>query len=123
MSYSLNKSSNTPMIWQNLERLGLSVCGLRNLDEGMNFFDCLLGPFLIIFWMFSKSPYIDWMKLNPFLEKNWLVEQLIIMIWKRFYQMDLLIFSWKEGLWKKFGVFEGTREGLLEKVTKKAECP
>ena len=89
------------MMWQDFERLGLSVCGLRNLDEGMNFFDCLLGHFLIIFWMFSKiHTWIEWDQIP--LWKNWLVEQLIIMIWKKFCQMDLLVFSWKEGFWKKF---------------------
>ena len=36
-------------MWQDFERLGLSVCGLRNLDECMYFFDCLLGPSLFIF--------------------------------------------------------------------------
>ena len=56
-------------MWQDFERLGLSVCGLRNLDEWMYFFDCLLGPFLIIFWMFSKSAYMNWMKLIPSLEQ------------------------------------------------------
>ena len=47
---------------------------------------------------------MDWMKSNPSLE------QLIIMILKKFYQMDLPVFSWKEDFWKKFGVFE--REAL-----------
>ena len=32
---------------------------------------------------------------------TWLVKQLMIMIWKKFYEMDLLVFSWKEGFWKK----------------------
>ena len=63
-------------------------------------FIALLGPFLIIFWMFSKRSLHELNKVKYLFGTNWLIEQLIIMIWKKFCQMELLVFVWKvEKIW------------------------
>ena len=79
-------------MWKILYRLGLSVCGLGNFDESMNFFDCLLGPFLLIFWMFKQKSLHVLNEVKSLIDTNWLIEQLIIKIWEKLCQIDILIF-------------------------------